>query len=55
MEALYLLIPLSVLAVFLFVAVLWWASSGGQFDDLEGPGHHILFDNDDVTASDRKD
>ena len=46
MESLYLLIPLSVAAVFAVGVVLWWAVSGGQFDDLEGPAHalHRLLD-----------
>ncbi|MBW6493091.1 MAG: cbb3-type cytochrome oxidase assembly protein CcoS [Burkholderiaceae bacterium] len=46
MEALYLLIPLSLLAV---AAALWLflrMSDSGQFDDLESPGHRILLDND---------
>jgi cbb3-type cytochrome oxidase maturation protein len=46
MEALYLLIPLSVVAVLALVAVLWWAVSAGQFDDFEGPAHQILMDDD---------
>ena len=46
MESLYLLIPLSVAAVFAVGVVLWWAVSGGQFDDLEGPAHQILMDDD---------
>ena len=31
------------LAIVLF---LWWAASGGQFDDLEAPGQHVLMDDD---------
>lgn len=46
MEALFLLIPLSVVAVLALVAVLWWAVAAGQFDDLEGPAHQILMDDD---------
>jgi cbb3-type cytochrome oxidase maturation protein len=46
MEILYLLVPLSVAMVFLIGAVFWSALAGGQFDDLEGPGHRILNDND---------
>jgi hypothetical protein len=33
MEILYLLIPLSVLLVFLIGAVFWWSVKSGQFDD----------------------
>jgi cbb3-type cytochrome oxidase maturation protein len=46
MEALFLLIPLSVVAVMALVVVLWWAIAAGQFDDFEGPAHQILMDND---------
>lgn len=44
MEILYLLIPLSVALVFLIGAIFWWAVRSGQFDDLEGPAHRILLD-----------
>lgn len=49
METLYLLIPLSIVLVFAVGAVFWWAVSSGQFDDLEGPAHRILMDDDDRT------
>jgi len=37
---------LSVLLVGGILWVLWWAVGSGQFDDLEGPGHRILMDDD---------
>jgi cbb3-type cytochrome oxidase maturation protein len=46
MEALYLLIPLSVIVVFVALWVFFRAMDGGQFDDLEGPGMRILQDDD---------
>ena len=46
MEVLYLLIPLSVTLVFLIAAAFWWSVKSGQFDDLEGPRHRILSDDD---------
>ena len=46
MEALYLLVPLSVLLVALAAWVFFGASDSGQFDDLEGPGERILHDDD---------
>ena len=46
MESLYLLIPLSVVLVFLIGAAFWWSVKGGQFDDLEGPAYRILMDDD---------
>ncbi|WP_298292139.1 cbb3-type cytochrome oxidase assembly protein CcoS [Thiomonas sp.] len=44
--SLLILIPISVLLVLLIVGVLWWAARSGQFDDLEGPAHAILMDDD---------
>ena len=46
MEALYLLVPLSVIIVALAVWVFFGASDSGQFDDLDGPGMRILHDDD---------
>ncbi len=44
MESLYLLIPVSVLLVFVIAGLFWWSVRSGQFDDLEGPAHRILMD-----------
>jgi len=46
MESLYLLIPLSLLVIALVVMLLYWSVKNGQFEDLEGPGHAILMDDD---------
>lgn len=46
MEILYLLIPLSVMLILAIGAVFWWALHSGQFEDLEGPAHRILMDDD---------
>ena len=46
MESLYLLIPMSVLLVFLIGLVFWWSVRSGQFDDLEGPGYRVVTDDD---------
>ena len=48
MEALFFLIPLSVLIVFFAIWVFFKASDGGQFDDLVGPASRILQDDDSV-------
>jgi cbb3-type cytochrome oxidase maturation protein len=50
MEILMLLIPMSVVLVLLIGAVFWWSVHSGQFDDLEGPAHRILADDDGVAA-----
>ncbi|XLM22726.1 cbb3-type cytochrome oxidase assembly protein CcoS, partial [Chromobacterium piscinae] len=46
MESLYLLIPLSLVLAFVIGAIFWWATRAGQFDDMEGPAHRILMDDD---------
>jgi cbb3-type cytochrome oxidase maturation protein len=46
MEILYVLIPVSVVLVFIIGAVFWWSIKGGQFEDLEGPAYRILMDDD---------
>lgn len=51
MDVLYLLIPLSLVLVFLIGAIFWWSVKSGQFDDLEGPAHRILLDDDEPPAS----
>ncbi len=44
MDILYLLIPLSVLAMFGVLGIFAWALHGGQFDDLEREGERALFE-----------
>ncbi len=51
MDILYLLVPLSLVLVFLIGGVFWWSLTSGMFDDLEGPAWRILQD-DDVPAAD---
>ena len=46
LEALYLLIPMSIVVVFIAIWIFFRASDGGQFDDLVGPGERILQDDD---------
>jgi cbb3-type cytochrome oxidase maturation protein len=50
METLYLLIPISVVLVFLIAIAFWWSLRNGQFDDLEGPAYRILMDDDHSSA-----
>ena len=42
MDSLYLLIPLSVVLVFIILGLFAWALHSGQFDDLEREGERIL-------------
>lgn len=46
MDILYLLVPLAMLLVAVMVAIFFWAVRSGQFDDLEGPAHRIIMDDD---------
>jgi cbb3-type cytochrome oxidase maturation protein len=48
MEILYLLIPISVILVFVIGVAFWWSVRSGQYDDLEGPGYRVLMDDDGV-------
>jgi cbb3-type cytochrome oxidase maturation protein len=52
MDILYLLIPVSVVLVFLIGAVFWWSLRHGQFEDMEGPAYRILMDDDSPSAID---
>ena len=46
MEALYLLVSLSVVLVFAIAIAFWWSLRNGQYDDLEGPCYRVLMDDD---------
>ncbi|VAX01583.1 Type cbb3 cytochrome oxidase biogenesis protein CcoS, involved in heme b insertion [hydrothermal vent metagenome] len=47
MDILYLLIPLAAVVMGIALVGLIWAIKTGQFDDMEGPAHRILMDDDD--------
>ena len=48
MEIIYLLILISLGLIILIICALFWAIRTGQYDDLEGPKHKILMDDDDT-------
>ena len=50
MEIIYLLIPISLILLGFIVWILVWAVRSGQYDDLEGPAHQILWDDDSGQA-----
>jgi cbb3-type cytochrome oxidase maturation protein len=52
MDILYLLVPMSILLVFVIGAIFWWSLTSGQFDDLDGPGYRVLMDDDTTKKSD---
>lgn len=47
MESLYILVPLSVVLVFVIGIVFWWSLRSGQYDDMEGPAYRMLLDDKD--------
>ena len=47
MEILFLLIPLAIGLMIVAVVFFLWTVKSGQYDDLEGPAHRILMDDDD--------
>ena len=53
MDILFLLVPLSVVLVFLILAVFAWALKSGQFDDIEREGERILRPDDDGLDADQ--
>lgn len=54
MTILYMLIPLGLVLLGVAVWAFMWAVRSGQFDDLEGPAHRILMDDDDPRIPGRK-
>ncbi|WP_148863078.1 cbb3-type cytochrome oxidase assembly protein CcoS [Marinobacter fonticola] len=55
MEIVYLLVPVTLILVALGIAIFSWAVKNGQYDDLEGPAHRILYDDDqDMIPDDAK-
>ncbi|MEV4782411.1 cbb3-type cytochrome oxidase assembly protein CcoS [Burkholderia sp. LMU1-1-1.1] len=51
MEALFLLVPLSVALVFAALWVFFHAADDGQFDDLVGPALRVLQDDDSAATN----
>jgi len=47
MNALLMLIPLALMLGLLGLGAFLWALRSGQFDDLDGAAHRILFDDDE--------
>lgn len=52
MEIVYLLVPVTLILVAAGIAVFSWAVKSGQYDDLEGPAHRILYDDDQYMIPD---
>ena len=50
MDILLLLIPMSLVLVALIGIAFAWSVRSGQYDDLDGPAHRILADDDGAPA-----
>ncbi len=46
MNIIYLLLPVALIFVAIIVWLFMWAVKSDQFDDLEGPAHQILMEDD---------
>lgn len=46
-DSLYFLIPVSIILVAIVIALFLWAVRSGQFDDLDGPAHNILYEEEE--------
>ena len=57
MDILYLLIPLGMVFLAIVIGAFLWAVKSGQYEDLEGPAHRILMDDDDpmIPRSERRE
>lgn len=52
MTGLFYLIPAALLLGLLGLGAFLWALKNGQFDDLDGAAHRILFDDEPASPSD---
>ena len=55
MESMFILVPISIILAFIIGWFFWWSGKNGQFDDLEGPAHRILMDDDSTEKLIEKD
>jgi cbb3-type cytochrome oxidase maturation protein len=55
MDILYLLIPISLIFVAVVAWVFIWSVKSGQYDDMEGPAHRILMDDDSIQSNQNDD
>ena len=46
MQIVMILVPLMLILVALGVLMFSWAVKNGQYDDMDGPAHRILYDDD---------
>jgi len=49
MEVIYILLPVALIIVIIIIAIFYWAVKSDQFEDLEGPAHRIIMDDDNIS------
>ena len=55
MQIVMILVPVMLILVALGILLFSWAVKNGQYDDLDGPAHRILYDDDkDMIPDDAK-
>lgn len=47
MKIVFVLVPLMLILVAFGLVLFSWAVKNGQYDDLDGPAHRILYDDDE--------
>lgn len=47
MGILFMLVPLSMIVLAILIWAAFWAIRNNQYEDMEGPAHRILMDDDD--------
>ncbi len=55
MDIIYLLLPVALVIVIIIIAIFFWAVKSDQFEDLEGPAHRILMDDDEKPVDSSKE
>ena len=55
MNIIYLLIPLALVLAGIVIWIFFWAVKSDQFEDLEGPAHRILMDDDNIRQKKKKE
>ena len=48
MEGVFMLIPVSLVIVFMVITVFVWSVKNGQYEDLDKEAQRILFDDDEL-------
>lgn len=48
MEVIYYLVPVALVILVIAVGIFFWAVKSGQYDDMEGPAHRILMDDEEL-------